>query len=109
VDRPQREARRQENITAVKHGGKVTPASGSGSVKNDVRNDEWSFEVKSTSNRSYSISLDTLARLEDNALQDGRRMALVVSFVTRTGQARRYVLVDENDFIEKLEHGTQTP
>lgn len=106
MDRPQRLARRQESVTATKHGGRVTPASGSGSVKNDIRNTEWSLEVKSTSKRSYSVSLDTLAKAEKNALEDGRRMALVLAFLTPGKPAKRYVLVAEDDYLE-LTHGLE--
>lgn len=103
MDRPQRLARKQENLTAEKHGGQVTPASGSGrTVKNDVRNHEWSIEVKSTSALSYSLKAETLVLAEKHALVDGRRMALVVAFVGRMlARPRRYVVTTEDDFLER--------
>lgn len=83
----------------------MTPASGSGgTVKNDVRNDQWSIEVKSTSAASYALRADVLAMAEKNALADGRQMALVVAFVPRRshpGRAKRYVVMTEDDFLER--------
>lgn len=113
MDRPQRLAQRQEQLTAQLHGGRVTPASGSGStVKNDVRNDDWSIEVKSTSAKSYSLSKDVLAAAEKNALSDGRKMALVVSFVpprSTATRATRYVVLSEDDFLELTQHTPDNP
>jgi hypothetical protein len=107
MDRAHRLARKQEQVTATKHGGRGTPASGSGSVKNDVRNDDWSFEVKHTSKKSYSVTREVLDTAERHALADGRRMALVLSFDEGLGKSpRRYVLADENDFIEVVYGGT---
>lgn len=101
MDRAHRLAVKQETVTANRHGGRTTPASGSGDVKNDVRNDDWSFEVKTTTKKSYSLTRTVLETAERHALEDGRRMALIVCF--DNGQGRlptRYVVIDENDFEE---------
>jgi hypothetical protein len=110
MDRAHRLARKQEQVTATKHGGRGTPASGSGElVKNDVRNAEWSFEVKSTTRASYSLSLSVLDTAERNALTDGRRAALVLSFDRGIGKTpRRFVLVNEDDFLEMVDNGSTT-
>jgi hypothetical protein len=108
VDRPQRLARKAERKTAELHQGRVTPGSGSGrAIKNDVRNDEWSFEVKSTSHKTYPFSRETLQQAEKNAMSDGRRMALVVEFVNPPGEYHqglhtgRYITTTEHGFIER--------
>lgn len=105
MDRPQRLARNQENLTAKLHGGRVTPGSGSGrTVKNDVRNPEWSIEVKSTGAEGYSLSRSVLANAEKYALQDGRRMALVVAFTPKRAQpgpTKRYMVMTEDDHLER--------
>lgn len=105
MDRAHRIARKQEEITAINHGGRGTPASGSGDkVKNDVRNDTWSFEVKFTTQKSYRLSWEELRKAEQHALADGRRMAFVVSYDQGVGKSpRRFVVLDENDFIEMVE------
>lgn len=106
MDKPQKLARKAEQKTAELHGGRVTPGSGSGqAVKNDVRNDDWSFEVKSTQALSFTLTRQALARANENALSDGRRMAFVVDFLPHKTlpprvRAGRYVVLDEDDFIE---------
>jgi hypothetical protein len=104
MDKAQRLGRKEEERTARLHGGRATPASGSGqTVKNDVRNTEWSFEVKSTSQQGYRLSRDALTVAEKNALADGRRMAFVISFLRNPGMknGNRYVLMTEDDFLER--------
>jgi hypothetical protein len=102
VDKPQRLARNQEKVTATLHGGRVTPGSGAGSVKNDVRNTEWSFEVKTTTQKGYRLTEADLLTAERHALEDGRRMAFVIAFEHPDKPARRFVVMDESDFIEKV-------
>jgi hypothetical protein len=101
VDKPQRLALKQEQLTAELHGGRLTPASGTGrGVKNDVRTPEWSIEVKSTSGLGYRIDRDTLQRSEHNALKDGRRLLFVIAFLW-PGRAKRYVIMSEDDHLER--------
>lgn len=105
MDRAHRIAVKQEKVTAVNHGGRGTPASGSGDVKNDVRNDDFSFEVKFTTRKSYSLTYEALRTAERHALADGRRMAFVISFDQGLGKPpKRFVVLDENDFIEMTQH-----
>lgn len=104
MELPQRRARKAEQETAERHGARLTPASGSGTIKNDARNDEWSIEVKSTSTFTFSLTRDVLAAAEKHAMADGRRMALVVAFLpkqTQPGRAKRYVVTTEDDFLER--------
>lgn len=107
MDRAHRIARRQEDVTAAKHAGRVTPASGSGDVKNDVRNAGFSFEVKTTTQKTYSLSYRTWITAERHALADGRRAALVICFDHGLGKPpKRLVLMDEDDFLELVDNGT---
>ena len=107
MDRAHRIARAQESLTAANHGGRGTPASGSGDkVKNDVRNDDWSFEVKTTTKASYSLSLKTWETAEKNALADGRRAAMVICYDKGLGRSpKRLIVLDEDDFIELSTRG----
>jgi hypothetical protein len=108
VDRPQRLARNQEKVTATLHGGRVTPGSGAGSlIKNDVTNDGWSFEVKTTQQKGYRLTLDTWMTTEHEALVHGKRPAMIISFWTAANRAKRLVVMDENDFIEMLQKVTE--
>ena len=104
MDRPQRLGRNAERMTAERHRARTTPQSGSGTVKNDSRNGEWSIEDKSTSGMTYSLNREVLATAERHAIADGRRMALVVTYFPRRaqpGQAKRYVVTSEEDFLER--------
>lgn len=107
MDRAHRVAREQERVTATNHGGRGTPASGSGDVKNDVRNADWSIEVKTTTKKTYSLALGTFLTAETHALTDGRRAAMVIAFDQGPGRSpRRLVVLDENDFIEMTQNGS---
>lgn len=101
MDRAHRIAVKQEKVTAANHGGRGTPASGSGDVKNDVRNDDFSFEVKFTTQKTYSLALSTWLTAETHALRDGRRAAMVIAFDSGIGRRpRRLVVMSEEDFLE---------
>lgn len=107
MDRAHRVARQQENVTAANHGGRGTPASGAGSIKNDVRTDDWSLEVKTTTQKTYSLALSTWLTAEKHALIDGRRAAMVIAFDQGIGRRpKRLVVIDEDDFIELRDSGT---
>jgi hypothetical protein len=70
-------------------------------IKNDVRNAGWSFEVKTTTKASYSLSLRTWETAERNALTDGRRAAMVICYDMGLGKSpKRVVVIGEDDFIE---------
>jgi hypothetical protein len=105
VDRAQRLARKAEQKTAELHQGRVTPGSGSGrAIKNDVRNAEWSYEVKSTSQQRFGLARALLETAERHAMSDGRRMAFVVDFLpppSLPGSGARYITTTEHDFIER--------
>lgn len=100
MERPQRLARKAERMTAERHGTRLNPQSGSGSVKNDSRNKTWSVEDKSTSGLTYTLHKDTLLVAERQALADGRRMKLVVTFFGQATPPKRYVVLTEEDHLE---------
>jgi hypothetical protein len=73
-------------------------------VKNDSRNADWSFEDKSTSGKTYSLSREVLATAEKHALADRRKMALVITYFPARAQPappKRYVVMTEDDFLER--------
>lgn len=107
MDRAHRQAVKQERVTAANHGGRGTPASGSGDVKNDVRNDDFSFEVKTTTRKTYPLGLSTWLTAETHALRDGRRAAMVICFDQGLGKSpKRLVVMDEDDFLELSNNGS---
>ncbi|KJK56222.1 hypothetical protein [Saccharothrix sp. ST-888] len=85
MDERIRASRRQETNLARAVGGRRTSGSGNGwAVKNDVRNEKWSIECKTTSKQSYSLTHKALVAAEKNALLDFRTMAFAVEMCGRT-------------------------
>lgn len=102
MDRAHRLARSQEKVTARLHAGRLTPGSGSGAFdKNDVTNEEWSIEVKSTTQKGYRLTLETWITTENQALEQGKNPVMVIAFMPLNGRAKRLVVLEENDFIER--------
>lgn len=92
-------SRKQEKDVAAKVGGSTIAGSGSGwAVKNDVRNMLWSFECKTTTKASYTLTAKALADAEKNALLDYRQMSFVIDM-----QGRRWYVVSEETFLSLLD------
>ena len=98
-------SRRQEQRAAEGLGGRTTPGSGAGwAVKNDVRTEDRSFEVKYTDKKSYSLKLEDLLRAERHALLDsGRSFGFLVGFGQQVGQGsmridREFVVIPREDY-----------
>lgn len=62
----------------TKAGYKRTPGSGSGAVKGDLRYGDFMVEVKATTRASYSVTAETLAKLRNDGLTNGKPGVLVV-------------------------------
>lgn len=59
-------SRAQEKETAKRVGGRVTPGSGNGSVKGDVRlKGVVRVENKTTKNKSFSVTEDMIRKIEE--------------------------------------------
>lgn len=94
---------RQEKTWADKVGGRVNPGSGSGWRKRqDVRTDFMLWEMKRTDNKSISLKLDDLEQLRHHAIVEDRipAMHIEIGGYERGVPGRRYVLIDENDWLE---------
>jgi hypothetical protein len=74
----QTRSRSQEKRLAHTLGGRVTPGSGSGSVKGDVHTPEDMVEAKTTSKSQFTLRLDVLRKLEHEAKMAGKRPRLVL-------------------------------
>lgn len=78
-------SRKQERALAKSVEGHTTVRSGAGwAVKNDVRNAQWSFEAKTTTRGSFTLTAAALALAERNAVLDGRESAFVIEMAGRT-------------------------
>lgn len=74
-------AKKQEKSWASRTGGKLTPASGARDVKGDVRvKGVLRLENKTTQNKSFSVTLDMVRKIEAAAASGGEVPAIVVEF-----------------------------
>lgn len=61
-----------ERRIAKQGGGRKVPGSGNREMKQDVYEDKWLIQCKSTNKRSLSIKLDDLLGLKIDAMMRGR-------------------------------------
>ena len=83
----QKRAQKQEKETALRLGGRQTPASGARDVKGDVRVKRIArIECKTTKNKSFSVTLDMANKIEEAALSAGETPVLLVEFNDGAGR-----------------------
>ncbi len=96
-------ALKNEAQFAKQVGGQRQPASGAfNGHKGDVKTADFLFEHKETGRESYSVTLQTLAKLTTESLAAGRRPALVIKFGVRAELAREWVCMRVSDFCEVI-------
>ena len=88
----------QEERVARRFDGRRTPGSGSGFIKNDVRSEDWSFEVKWTGKKQYTLKSADLKEGEKYALLDGREFAFGIEM-----DGTHWVVISEDTFHKLLE------
>lgn len=82
-----RRSKKQEKEIAKKIGGNRTPASGAGTVKGDVRLKGIArIEAKTTKNKSFSVTLEMVSKIEEAALSTGEMPVIVVEFTDGFGK-----------------------
>ena len=82
-----RRAPKQERELAKRVGGRVTPASGAKLEKGDVRlRSIVRIEAKTTKNKSFSVSLDMVRKIEHAALGAGEVPIIVIEFNNGLGK-----------------------
>lgn len=87
-------SRKQEERYAKDYGGRRAPGSGNGTwVKNDVRTDDVSWELKTTSKSQYILKHDDLIKAEKHALIDGREMRFGIEMC-----GRDWVVMSKEDY-----------
>lgn len=70
-----------EKELAERVGGRVTPGSGNKDVKGDVRKKKVvRIEAKTTKNKSFSVTLDMIEKIENAALSCNELPIIVVEF-----------------------------
>jgi hypothetical protein len=92
-------SRKQEDSIADTYRGSRNVMSGAGWVrKADVRTEDMLIEAKTTQAKSYSLKLSELRELRKQAIMDDRVPVFIVDI-----QGHRYVVLDENDWLEMTE------
>lgn len=91
-------SRRQEARVANRFGGTPTPGSGNQwDRKNDVRTPRFSFELKTTGKKQYTLKASELEEGEKQALIDGREFAFGIEM-----NGRNWITISEDDFATLL-------
>ncbi len=87
-------SKKQEREIAKNIGGKVTPASGSKSIKGDARlKGIIRLECKTTKNKSFSITLDMIEKIEQAALSADEIPAIVLEYNDGDGKKIKDVAI----------------
>lgn len=108
TDRPhkaQTRAIKQERELARTLGksARVTPGSGCGNEKGDVRlPGVIRIECKATQKKSFSVTLEMVRKIEEAALGHGEVPAIEVEFVDKDGNRRCAVAIVPSYFITTL-------
>ncbi len=112
----QRHSPKQEARTAKEFGGHVTIGSGNKHMKGDVRIPGLArIENKCTSKKSFSITIDMIKKLRDNAIGYGEIPIIQIDFIDSDGKVLEQVAVAPQKLIEALfnvkttENTTQEP
>lgn len=76
-----RRAPKQERELVQRLGGRRTSASGAKDEKGDVRIKKVvRIEAKTTKNKSYSLTLETIGKIEEAAVASGEMPVIVIEF-----------------------------
>jgi hypothetical protein len=87
-------SQRQERDWADDLNGQPTPGSGNTwSRKNDVRSNQWSLELKTTSKQQFTLKAAELAAANRHAVLDGREFAFGIDMAGRS-----WVVMDADDW-----------
>lgn len=94
---------KQERINARMSSGRVTPNSGAGSIKGDVRAPEMRMECKSTGAASFSLTKKDLQKIMAQA-QGDEIPTFAVEFRGEPGvPPQRYVVLQDAWYFQLLE------
>lgn len=96
-------AKKQERELAVRLSGRRTPASGAKSEKGDVRvKGVLRLEAKTTKNKSFSVTLDMIRKIEEAALASTELPVLVIEFINEQGKPIAEVAVVPTYVLDSL-------
>lgn len=90
-----RRAPKQERDLATRTGGELVPGSGCSYQKGDVKK-AWGIvriEAKTTKRKSFSVTREMVAKVEDAALGNNEFPAIIIEFLTEQGTPEMEVAV----------------
>lgn len=105
TDPSKRRAPKQEREIADKLGGRVTPGSGSQAMKGDVRiKGVARVEAKCTRNKSFSVTLQIIDKIEDAAAScaTGEIPVIHIEFLNASGQRIKGLYIMRESDAEEL-------
>lgn len=99
-----RRSKHQERALAKRTGGKLVPGSGSGAQKGDIKKayGVLRIEAKTTKRKSFSVTRDMVAAIEEAALTNREVPAIVIEFVDECGNPISEVAVVPTYLLESL-------
>lgn len=101
--RSHKRSKGQEESLAQRLGGRRTPASGAKSEKGDVRvKGIVRIEAKTTKNKSFSVTLEMIRKIEEAALASAEMPAMVIEFINELGQPIAEVAVVPTYVLQSL-------
>lgn len=99
----QRRSPKQESERAMSLGGKVTKGSGNKDEKGDVRvNKVIRLELKTTTKKSFSVTLDMINKIETAALSAGEVPAMEIEFIDGNGKKLQTVAILPSYILDHL-------
>lgn len=104
LSKSHRRAPKMEKALAQRVGGKLVPGSGSGAVKGDIRlKGVARIECKCTKNKSFSVTLEMLEKIEAAGAQGAELPILVIEFLDPvTGRTIKEVAVCPTYVLDSL-------
>lgn len=89
-----RRAKKQERDIAKSTGGRLVPASGARDTKGDVRlKGVARIEAKTTKNKSFSVTIDMIDKLETAIMNAGEVPVFIIEFNDGFGRKLKEVAV----------------
>lgn len=103
LTRSHRRAPKMEREVAERSGGRLVARSGAGEVKGDVRiKGVARIECKVTKNKSFSVTLDMLEKIEAAGAEGAELPILVIEFVDEQGRKIKDVAVCPTYVLDSL-------
>jgi translation elongation factor EF-Tu-like GTPase len=98
-----RRSRKQEKQLAIRVGGRTTAASGSKAEKGDVRKKRvLRLEAKTTKNKSFSVTLEMIHKIEEAAMLSDELPVLLIEFNNGAGKKIKEVVVCPSYVLDEI-------